>query len=155
MSEHGKGGESHSQDSHSGDKNQGSSFGGIIAAAVIIFLFIILVKFFFFTGNNKPEVDNKPTQIEQSPGYKAPRIVRYGPEYGEISYLPSGYDYYFDGATEPYCYTNGNLVACGERNEDATGTFGNDRVNKKLRFKSQNGKHGTLKIIFIKQQTNY
>lgn len=133
-----------------------SSFGGIIWTVVIVFLFIILVKFFFFTGNSKPEADNKPTQqIEQSPGYKAPRIVRYGPEYGEISYLPSGYDYYFDGATEPYCYTNGNLINCGERNEDATGTFGNDRANKKLRFKSQNGKHGTLKIIFIKQQTNY
>ena len=124
----------------------------IILAIIIIVVFTIIILKQSITKNvYKKDIRTKTIEQIQNYGPK-PKNVTYGPEYGNIIYLPSGYDYYFEGATEPYCYSNSDgLENCGEKGEDATGTFGNSPSNKKLRFKSQNNKRGNLNIIFIKQ----
>ena len=144
---------------HAAPPSGGKGFKGIIIGAVMVFFFIILVKFFFFTGNDKQENNAlKEQQKEQQANQSlVERInVHYGSSYGQIYYLPSGYDFNLRGATEPYCYTNGNHEeAYGEIGEDASGTFGNNPANKKLRFKSQNGRTGELIIVLTKQRTIY
>jgi len=148
----------HGHQDHSSSEKSGS-MKGLLYMFPIVLVGIIIIKFLFLSsdgekGNsntNNSTNNTNATNITKDYTLK-PRLISYGPNYGDITYLPSGFNYYFEGATEPYCYMNGdNNENCGEKGEDATGTFGDSASNKKLRFKSKNGKNGTLYIIFIKQ----
>lgn len=156
MSEHKHNESGHSDHGHS-TKQSGAGWGYLIMIP-IIFVGFLIIKSLLSSGDTKSKEtkDNNKNKTEQTQSYgPKPIRVTYGPGYGDIVYLPSGYDYYFEGATEPYCYSNSDgLENCGEKGEDATGTFGNSPSNKKLRFKSRNNKYGSLDIILIKQK-NY
>jgi hypothetical protein len=144
----------HGHDGHSPEKS--GSMKGSLYMFLIIVVGIIIMKFLFSSSDGKKENQNNNNTNNTTATERAyppkPKHVSYGPDYGDIIYLPSGFDYYFEGATEPYCYKNAsNQENCGEKGEDATGTFGDSQSNKSLRFKSQNGKHGYLDIILIKK----
>lgn len=146
MSAHGNHGE-HGHNDHDNHKN-GTAMSGFLIMAVGMFLAILFFKFLFFS---EKDTETKKEEIVGTHITKS-IYVKYGPEFKDITYLPSGFDYYFEGATEPYCYINKNGCGnCGEKNEDATGNCGDGPQNKALRFKSQNGKSGHLKIILIKK----
>lgn len=136
------------------EKKSGAGKGWIL---MIFFglLGILLIKFLLSSnnGDTRDNNDKKESQKEQSnQSYKRIKHVTYGPELGDEIKLPTGFDYYFEGATQPYCYFNANgMKACGEAGEDATGTMGNGSANKKLRFQSQNNEKGELDIILIKR----
>jgi hypothetical protein len=146
MSANVKAGHTEDQEKKSG---AGKGWGLMI---LVVMIGIVIFKFLFLSDKNDNSAnknDNNNHQSSQS--HTKTIIVTYGPEYGEAVDLPSGFDYYFEGATEPYCYSNKNgQENCGERGEDATGTFGDTPANKRLIFKSQNGVNGQLKIILTK-----
>ncbi len=141
---------------HGPSPKNNSGLTGFIYMIPIIFIGFIILKFLFSSSGDK-EVKNEnngrsnSSQAQVQQPYTKSVSVNYGSEYGDFIYLPSGFDYFFEGASEPYSYTNGNLEARGEKGEDATGTFGDNPSNKKLRFKSTNGEKGNLKIILTKK----
>lgn len=143
----------HGQDGHASSPKSGSMKGLLLMIPIIIFG-IIIMKFLFSSSGEKTENQNNNTSnnTTEKAYMLKPKHVNYGPNYDNIIYLPSGFDYYFDGATEPYCYSNkNNEEACGEKGEDVSNELGNSSANKSLRFKSQNGKNGYLDIILIKK----
>lgn len=74
-------------------------------------------------------------------------------EFGDTYYLSRGEGFSFEESTVPYCVINkNNHSECGTIGEDLSSQFGTENANKELKFKSNNAKNGTLKlIIWIKK----
>lgn len=110
-----------------------------------------LFLFFLFWGINKIKNNKQEKHASQNTNlpqyYYEYKTVNFSGEYGEIVYLPSGSMAAFLDATEPYCSINrDNHEECGEKGQDISTKMGDTDANTELRFKSSNGKHGTLKI---------
>lgn len=133
------------------EKKSGSGLGWIILIPIVLFGGIVY-KFLFSSDKEEENKQGKKTPQTEQPAqsYSKKIHVTYGPEYGEETYLPSGFDFFFEGATEPYCCTNSNnQEECGKKGEDITDRLGNSKTNKTLKFKSSGGEKGELTIVLI------
>jgi hypothetical protein len=131
---------------------------GIVLALLGIIIFLALAKFFFFSSNKN---DGKIQKTEVIAGnssqnsnstsvavYSNVIEVDFGPNYDAVTKIPRGCNITFAEATEPYTVINRDgKDASGGINEDASGDLPGGSANTELRFKSQNGGSGHIKII--------
>lgn len=145
-SSHGSGNGTHGNGSKT---KQSSPFGGIALTAVLILLVIILFKFFFWPKNeSRGSSENTSTETAQTPpSYEDVIPVSYGPDYKDYTYIPNGCTYIILGSTKDYCCMNADgLEVCGYAGQDVSGRLGDYSANSIVRFKSQHGDSGTLKL---------
>lgn len=140
---------------HNAHPPKSNAMSGMLLLIPVIIIGLILIKFLFGTTgrDKKDDREERKNLTEQisTPGDKI-IIVYFGPVYNEPTNIPSGYTYIFEDADQPYCYKNkAEQENCAEAGEDATGEFGDGPANKKLWFKSQNGKDGSLKIVLTQK----
>jgi len=122
--------------------------GGIIV--------IILLSGLFRSCNNnskKPKTEIAPKNTNSSSQGKweieKTVTVKFGGEYGEVyKGVRPGSNVSFENATEDYCAKNKVNEYCAKKGEDVGRQMPNSTNNGELRFKSQNGKTGSIDIIF-------
>lgn len=140
---------------HPKESQKPGAMSGMLLLIPIIILGLVILKFLIGTtgrdGKDDREERKNLTEQINTPGEKI-KIVYFGPEYNEPTNIPGGYTYYFEDADQPYCYKNKNSEGnCADEGEDASGELGDGPANKKLWFKSQNGKNGSLKIVLTQK----
>lgn len=125
----------------------------------IVFVFIISLFFLFYvisrikkhreekTEKQKAQTESTKTQYRWE--IEKTITVCFTGEYGEIrkEVLP-GDNVSFENASEPYCIHNKVKEYCSQGLEDVGHQMPNSIDNGELRFKSQNGKTGSIDIIF-------
>ena len=131
-----------------------------IVLVVIVGLALLTILFRSCSGDTSPSSNDGRNSNESSSQQSNPpeekkvvevRPISFGGEYGEIVYLPSQIRFSFWSATEPYCVKDkaGNEY-CGKKGQDITSNMPISSDNEELRFKSSNGKTGSI-IIKIKE----
>lgn len=124
---------------HGGGDEGGSDFIGLLLIIVVICAAIA-----DSTCSKKNEYSKNRTTKAFAYEY---RTVNYSSEYGQIIYLDSESMAAFLQASTPYCCINkANHYECGKEGEDISSQMGDSSSNTELRFKSSNGKSGSLTI---------
>ena len=136
-----KGHEEHNaNEDHGHDKPSKKSFGSILWNIILVAITIVIIVWTFNFVSNLIKKWSEPKNYEYIE-------VNFSNRYSYTVYLPSGSMFALLYATEPYCCMNEDgLVVCGEKGEDVSTQMGDTNANTKLRFKSKNGRIGSLKI---------
>lgn len=126
-----------------------SKFAGTLGVIILLVLTVVIVIWAY--GVVKRVINNpkKPIEYHWVVDINRTRTIYFTGEYCEVIYLQRGMDISFENSSEPYCIKNkNNAEVCGEKGEDVGPKMPNSINNCELRFKSQNGKTGSIDIIF-------
>jgi hypothetical protein len=121
--------------------------GIILGIGLVILLFAKSCN----KDNDEPEKgdQNKTETVEYQWQIEKTIAINFASEYGEVyKGVGPGTNTSSQNATEPYCVENKIEESCFQKDDDMFKTIGNSTNNNKLRFKSQNGKTGSIEIIF-------
>ena len=127
----------------------------IILAIIVAIVFIIFFSKFFKKGadNIKSQKDTPKTEyIEHKWIRYDSTMVPLHNDFGEIHTLNYSDRFTFEESTQPYCViNNNNYMECGEKGQDVSKNMGTDNDNKGLRFKSNSGKDGYIKLVIWRE----
>ena len=151
--------EEHGHSEHSSSSEKSVTLQKMLGATGILIVWIVVIVLGIWIGAKiiKNVSNSKKTTQTESVKHQyhwvidesKTRTIGFTCEYGDVfRYIHPGDNVSFENATTSYCILNRIREYCSQGVEDVGPQMPNSINNCELRFKSQNGKAGTIRIVF-------